>query len=68
MNYEFRVWGFTIQRIYPDILLITQILRSSSEWSAGLYDTERSIQNGYLYAIEKSQHFIYIEVTYYSQY
>lgn len=39
-----------------------QILRSSSEWSAGLYDTERSIQNGYLYAIEKSEHFIYIEV------
>jgi len=49
-------------RIMPGSVKATvQILRSSSEWSAGLYDTERSIQNGYLYAIEKSQHFIYIE-------
>ncbi|XP_076810877.1 phospholipase D1-like isoform X2 [Clavelina lepadiformis] len=38
-----------------------QILRSSCEWSAGISKTERSIQNAYLDAIERAEHFIYIE-------
>jgi len=41
---------------------VIQILRSSCEWSAGISEVDCSIQNAYLYAIEKSQHFIYIEV------
>ncbi|XP_078494290.1 phospholipase D1 isoform X2 [Ciona intestinalis] len=38
-----------------------QILRSSCEWSAGLSEVDRSIQNAYISAIDNSQHFIYIE-------
>uniref|UniRef100_H2Z4U4 Phospholipase n=1 Tax=Ciona savignyi TaxID=51511 RepID=H2Z4U4_CIOSA len=37
-----------------------QVLRSSCEWSAGISEVDRSIQNAYLSAIEQS-HFIYIE-------
>uniref|UniRef100_H2Z4U1 Phospholipase n=1 Tax=Ciona savignyi TaxID=51511 RepID=H2Z4U1_CIOSA len=37
-----------------------QVLRSSCEWSAGISEVDRSIQNAYLSAIEQ-QHFIYIE-------
>uniref|UniRef100_H2Z4U2 Phospholipase n=1 Tax=Ciona savignyi TaxID=51511 RepID=H2Z4U2_CIOSA len=36
------------------------VLRSSCEWSAGISEVDRSIQNAYLSAIEQ-QHFIYIE-------
>ncbi len=39
-----------------------QVLRSSSKWSAGIDDTEISIQKAYLDAIASSQHYIYIEV------
>uniref|UniRef100_F6WA81 Phospholipase n=1 Tax=Ciona intestinalis TaxID=7719 RepID=F6WA81_CIOIN len=38
-----------------------KILRSSCEWSAGLSEVDRSIQNAYIAAIDNSQHFIYIE-------
>lgn len=38
-----------------------QILRSSSKWSNGLINKERSIQNAYISLIEKSEKFIYIE-------
>ncbi|TMS08899.1 phospholipase D1 [Larimichthys crocea] len=38
-----------------------QILRSASDWSAGIKNHEESIHNAYVHAIENSQHFIYIE-------
>ncbi|XP_051909778.1 phospholipase D1-like isoform X2 [Hippocampus zosterae] len=38
-----------------------QILRSASDWSAGIKYHEESIHNAYVQVIEKSQHFIYIE-------
>ncbi|KAM9337516.1 phospholipase D1 [Symphorus nematophorus] len=38
-----------------------QILRSASDWSAGIKYHEESIHNAYVHAIENSQHFIYIE-------
>lgn len=38
-----------------------QLLRSSGNWSLGLKETERSIQNAYLKLIETSEHFVYIE-------
>ena len=38
-----------------------QILRSSSKWSNGLLEKERSIQNAYISLIERSERFIYIE-------
>ncbi|GBB96811.1 hypothetical protein RclHR1_02840008 [Rhizophagus clarus] len=42
-----------------------QIIRSSSTWSCGLREVERSIQNAYIKIIEESQHFIYIENQYF---
>nr|CAB3264933.1 phospholipase D1-like [Phallusia mammillata] len=48
--------------IHPEAVKANvQVLRSSSEWSAGICEVDRSIQNAYLYAIEKSEHFIYLE-------
>jgi phospholipase D1/2 len=38
-----------------------QVLRSASEWSAGLRKTENSILKGYYQLIENSKHYIYIE-------
>lgn len=38
-----------------------QVLRSTGNWSLGLKETEKSIQNAYLKLIETSQHYIYIE-------
>lgn len=38
-----------------------QLLRSSGNWSLGLQETEKSIQNAYLKLIETSEHFVYIE-------
>ena len=38
-----------------------QILRSAGNWSLGLKETEKSIQNAYLKLIETSNHYIYIE-------
>ncbi|KAG0645079.1 Phospholipase D1 [Hyphodiscus hymeniophilus] len=38
-----------------------QILRSASDWSLGLIDTEHSIMNAYCKMIEESEHFVYIE-------
>uniref|UniRef100_A0A4W6FZP3 Phospholipase n=1 Tax=Lates calcarifer TaxID=8187 RepID=A0A4W6FZP3_LATCA len=38
-----------------------QILRSASDWSAGIKYHEESIHNAYVHAIQNSQHFIYIE-------
>lgn len=38
-----------------------QILRSASDWSLGLVDTEHSIMNAYCKMIEESEHFVYIE-------
>ena len=38
-----------------------QVLRSSSEWSAGLKSTENSILQGYYELIENAKHYIYIE-------
>jgi len=38
-----------------------QVLRSASEWSAGLRKAENSILKGYYQLIENSKHYIYIE-------
>ncbi|XP_063062695.1 phospholipase D1 [Engraulis encrasicolus] len=38
-----------------------QILRSASDWSAGIKTHEESIHNAYVYAIQNSKHYIYIE-------
>uniref|UniRef100_A0AAQ5X8B5 Phospholipase n=1 Tax=Amphiprion ocellaris TaxID=80972 RepID=A0AAQ5X8B5_AMPOC len=38
-----------------------QILRSASDWSAGIKYHEESIHNAYVHTIQNSQHFIYIE-------
>ena len=38
-----------------------QILRSATDWSLGLIDTEHSIMNAYCKMIEESEHFVYIE-------
>jgi phospholipase D1/2 len=38
-----------------------QILRSATEWSLGLMETEHSIMNAYCKMIEESEHFVYIE-------
>ncbi|XP_028972148.2 phospholipase D1 isoform X3 [Esox lucius] len=38
-----------------------QILRSASDWSAGIKYPEESIHNAYVHAIKASQHYIYIE-------
>jgi len=38
-----------------------QILRSASNWSLGLEETEHSIMNAYCKMIEESEHFVYIE-------
>ncbi|XP_047468224.1 phospholipase D1 isoform X2 [Mugil cephalus] len=43
------------------ILTKVQILRSASDWSAGIKYHEESIHNAYVDAIKNSQHFIYIE-------
>ncbi|XP_065912688.1 phospholipase D2-like [Dysidea avara] len=38
-----------------------QVLRSLSDWSGGLSKTEDSPYKAYLYAVDKAEHFIYIE-------
>ncbi|XP_048844406.1 phospholipase D1a [Brienomyrus brachyistius] len=38
-----------------------QVLRSASDWSAGIKYHEESIHNAYVQVIAKSKHFIYIE-------
>ncbi|KAI9740855.1 MAG: Phospholipase D1 [Claussenomyces sp. TS43310] len=38
-----------------------QILRSASNWSLGLEETEHSIMNAYCKMIEESEHFVYME-------
>ncbi|XP_074643651.1 phospholipase D1-like [Tubulanus polymorphus] len=38
-----------------------QVLRSASDWSAGIKYAEHSIQNAYIHCIENAQHYIYIE-------
>ncbi|KAJ8010791.1 hypothetical protein DPEC_G00078810 [Dallia pectoralis] len=46
----------------PDCIPATvQILRSASDWSAGIKYPEESIHNAYVHAITNSQHYIYIE-------
>lgn len=42
--------------------MFPQILRSASDWSAGIKYHEESIHNAYVHVIKNSQHFIYIEV------
>ncbi|KAI1891305.1 hypothetical protein AGOR_G00142430 [Albula goreensis] len=38
-----------------------QVLRSASDWSAGIKYHEESIHNAYVHAISNSKHYIYIE-------
>jgi len=42
--------------------LFAQVLRSASDWSAGIKYHEESIHTAYVNAIENSKHYIYIEV------
>ena len=43
------------------IIIFTQMLRSVCEWSAGV-PLEHSIMNAWIQAIDKAEHFIFIEV------
>jgi phospholipase D1/2 len=43
------------------LLSEVQVLRSASEWSAGLRTTENSILQAYYHLIENAKHYIYIE-------
>ncbi|SCU92789.1 LAMI_0E12046g1_1 [Lachancea mirantina] len=47
--------------IKPRSTCEVQVLRSAGNWSLGLKQTEKSIQNAYLKLIETSQHFVYLE-------
>uniref|UniRef100_A0AAR2IR05 Phospholipase n=1 Tax=Pygocentrus nattereri TaxID=42514 RepID=A0AAR2IR05_PYGNA len=38
-----------------------QVLRSASDWSAGIKHHEESIHNAYIHVIENSKHYLYIE-------
>ncbi|TFB04393.1 Phospholipase D1 [Trichoderma ghanense] len=38
-----------------------QMLRSASNWSLGINETEHSIQTAYVHLIEESDHFVYME-------
>ncbi|XP_031373090.1 phospholipase D zeta 2-like [Punica granatum] len=40
---------------------LKEVVRSSSQWSAGISQTEDSIQKAYCLLIERAEHFIYIE-------
>ncbi len=42
--------------------MVSQVLRSAADWSAGIKHHEESIHNAYIQVIAKSKHFIYIEV------
>lgn len=56
-------WKSYPQSSYFFSCLIFQVLRSADRWSTGT--CESSILNAYIETIEKSEHFIYIEVTQY---
>jgi phospholipase D1/2 len=43
------------------LFLPHQVLRSASQWSAGINTTEQSIHNAYINAICEAKHFIYVE-------
>lgn len=49
------------QMLKPRATCEVQVLRSAGNWSLGLKETEKSIQNAYLKLIETSGHYIYIE-------
>ena len=49
------------------IMSEVQVLRSSSEWSAGLKKTENSILQAYYDLIENAKHYIYRESIFYFQ-
>uniref|UniRef100_A0A672HI33 Phospholipase n=1 Tax=Salarias fasciatus TaxID=181472 RepID=A0A672HI33_SALFA len=51
----------TAGELRPHGGLSPQILRSASDWSAGIKYHEESIHNAYVSAIQSSQHFLYIE-------
>ena len=54
--------GMYRKYFFPDkIMSRVQVLRSASEWSAGLKKTENSILQGYYNLIKESNHYIYIE-------
>ena len=57
--------NFCSQPYYPTLYrlidLISQVLRSSSRWSAGIDETESSIHSAVTAAISEAQHYIYIE-------
>ena len=47
---------------YTCMYACIQLLRSLGDWSGGLSKTERSVLDAYIDAIDKAEHFIYIEV------
>lgn len=50
-----------LAEVGPPTSCSCQIIRSVSHWSAGTSQTEESIHKAYCWAIEKAEHFIYIE-------
>lgn len=50
-----------VSKVAPPSLC--QVLRSASDWSAGIKYHEESIHNAYVHVIENSKHYIYIEVS-----
>jgi len=48
------------------IITVLQVLRSVGQWSAGIATKDNSILQAILHSIDFSEHFIYMEVLYYS--
>ncbi|XP_037086463.1 phospholipase D2-like isoform X5 [Pollicipes pollicipes] len=68
MDYEFLLpKGYQTCDSIPEVLSTPsyktkcQIVRSASQWSAGIKDTEDSIQQAYVDLISRARHYIYIE-------
>ncbi|KAF3703833.1 Phospholipase D1 [Channa argus] len=53
--------GEQLYKVPNSVPAKVQILRSASDWSAGIKYHEESIHNAYVHVIKNSQHFIYIE-------
>lgn len=54
--------SWTLYRLPFLNYILFQVLRSVSQWSAGTSQIEESIHIAYCSLIEKSEHYIYIEV------
>ena len=54
-------WHY-LSKVFNPWTLLSQVLRSACDWSAGIKYHEESIHNAYVHAIQNSKHYIYIEV------